>query len=112
MQYFIKILVTTVLVILISEVAKRNQSAGALLASIPTTSIIALTWYYYETGSKTQTAALASDIFLMVVPSLAFFVVLPLMLRRDFSYSMSLAGSSAVTATCYFAFLKLASLIR
>lgn len=112
MQYFIKILVTTIIVILISEAAKRNQLAGAILASLPTTSIIALTWYYYETGSKAQTAGLAYDIFLMVIPSLAFFVAFPLLLKRDFSYWSSLGISSTITAVCYFAFIRLTSLIR
>ncbi len=112
MQYIIKILVTTLLVILISESAKRNQTAGAILASLPATSIIALTWFYYETGSKEQTAGLATEIFIMVVPSLAFFVVLPLMLKRDFSYGAALAGSSTLTAICYFVFIKFANLFR
>ncbi len=112
MQYLIKILVTTLMVILISEGAKRNQTAGAILASLPTTSIIALTWYYYETGSKAQTASLAYEIFIMVVPSLAFFIALPLLLKRDFSYPTALIGSSAVTAMCYFAFIKFANMFR
>lgn len=112
MQYFIKILVTTLIVILISEAAKRSQFAGAILASLPTTSIIALTWYYYETGSKAQTASLASEIFLMVVPSLAFFIALPILLKKDYSYGASLGISSTVTAFSYFIFIKLASFYR
>lgn len=112
MQYFIKILVTTIIVILISEAAKRNQYAGAILASLPTTSIIALTWYYYETSSKAQTASLAHEIFLMVLPSLAFFIAFPILLKKDCSFGASLGISSIITAICYLIFIKFASLYR
>lgn len=112
MQYLVKIIITTILVIAISEAAKRNQAAGAILASLPTTSIIALAWFFHETRDKIATASLASDIFFMVVPSLAFFIAFPLLLRRDFSFSVSLLSSSVLTAGCYFAFIKIANLFR
>ncbi|MDD3146758.1 MAG: DUF3147 family protein [Candidatus Riflebacteria bacterium] len=112
MQYFVKILLTTILVIIISEGAKRNQTAGAILASLPVTSILALAWFYHETGSKERTAALASDISIMVLPSLAFFLALPLMLRRDFSFPVAVIGSSTITAVCYAAIFKVATIFR
>ncbi|HNS10082.1 MAG TPA: DUF3147 family protein [Candidatus Ozemobacteraceae bacterium] len=112
MQYFVKILVTTLLVIFISEAAKRNQAVGAILASLPVTSILAISWFYYETGNKAQTASLTTDIFLMVVPSLAFFIALPMLLRRDYSYTVAIGCSSGITAVFYFIFIKLANLVR
>ncbi|MDD2999649.1 MAG: DUF3147 family protein [Candidatus Riflebacteria bacterium] len=112
MQYFIKILITTVMVILISEAAKRNQMAGAILAALPTTSIIAITWYYYDTANKTQTAGLVEDIFYMVLPSLIFFIILPYMLRRDYSFAASIGVSSAATAGVYLIFIKLLDMLK
>jgi hypothetical protein len=38
-HYVIKTLVTTLLVVLISEVAKRRSLAGAMLASVPIVSV-------------------------------------------------------------------------
>ena len=112
MQYFIKILVTTVMVILISEAAKRNQMAGAMLAALPTTSIIAITWYYYDTANKAQTAGLVENIFYMVLPSLIFFIILPYMLRRDYSFAASIGVSSAATAGVYLIFIKLLDMFK
>jgi len=39
MYYALKIIVTTILIVLISEVAKRSSLAGAILASIPLVSV-------------------------------------------------------------------------
>ena len=112
MQYFIKIIVTALLVVGISEAGKRNQYAGAVLASLPITSILALTWFFYETGSKEKTAQLSGDIMLMVLPSLAFFICLPILLKKDWSYPAALAASSGVTFGCYVMFFKILSVFR
>ncbi|PKL45975.1 MAG: hypothetical protein CVV42_18115 [Candidatus Riflebacteria bacterium HGW-Riflebacteria-2] len=112
MQYAIKIIITVLLVVGISEAGKRNHYAGAILASLPLTSILALTWLYYETGSKEKTAQLTSDITYMVLPSLTFFITLPILLKRDFSYPLALLISSSVTFVCYVLFLKILSVFR
>lgn len=106
MQYLVKIVVTVILVMIISEAAKRNQLLGAILASLPTTTILALSWYYYETGSKQQTADLAVQIFHLVIPSLAFFAVFPWMMKRDYSFAVTISASSAITAISYFIYLR------
>ncbi|PKL42742.1 MAG: hypothetical protein CVV41_11955 [Candidatus Riflebacteria bacterium HGW-Riflebacteria-1] len=112
MQYLIKIVITALLVVGISEASKRNQYAGAILASLPVTSILAISWFYYETASKEQTAALSTSIMWMVVPSLAFFIALPLLLRRDFSFLSALGISSAVTFASYAVFFKIIGALK
>lgn len=112
MQYLVKIVITVALVLIISETAKRNQFLGAFLASLPTTTILALSWYYYETGSKEQTAELAKQILYLVVPSLAFFAFFPIMLKKDFSFAASLGASSALTAIFYLLFIRFSGLFR
>ena len=77
----IKIVVTAVLVVAISEVAKRSTLLGAVLASLPLTSLLAMIWLYADTGDAQQVADLASGIFWLVLPSLVLFVALPLLLR-------------------------------
>lgn len=99
----VKVIVTAVLVVAISEIAKRSTFAGAVLASIPLTSVLALIWLYADTGDAEKAAALASGIFWLVLPSLALFIALPLMLRGGWPFGLSLAASIALTAACYFA---------
>ncbi|MCV5388495.1 DUF3147 family protein, partial [Escherichia coli] len=43
-----KYALTAGIVVLISEVAKRSDKAGALIAALPTVTILALIWMYIE----------------------------------------------------------------
>jgi len=45
---------------------------------------------------------LASSIFWLVIPSLAFFISLPLLLKKGVSFYLSMGLSMAVTAGVYF----------
>lgn len=62
LQYAIKVAVTAVLVVLISETAKRSSALGAIIASLPLTSLLAFLWLYGETGDAAKVAALAGSI--------------------------------------------------
>ena len=102
MQYLIKVLITAVLVVVVSEIAKRSSLAGAVLASVPLVSVFAMVWLYIETDDVLQVAALAKNIVWLVIPSLALFLVLPAMLARGHEFYSSLGVSIAATAFCYF----------
>lgn len=49
MYLIMKIVLTSGIIVLISELAKKSTFAGALLASVPVISIIAILWLYAET---------------------------------------------------------------
>ena len=99
----IKVLLTAVLVVAISEVAKRSSALGAIIASLPLTSLLAFIWLYGETGDTAKIAQLSSSIFWYVLPSLVLFVVLPLLLARGFGFWPSLLIASAATFAAYLA---------
>ncbi len=99
-QYIIKILLTTALVVAISEVSKRSSLIGGLLASLPLVSFIAMIWVYLETKDSARVAALSISIFWLVLPSLVFFLALPpLLLKLSFYLSFTLA--TALMLGCY-----------
>ena len=50
MYFLVKTLISAVLIAIISEVAKRNPSMGALIASLPLVSIIAIIWLWRDTA--------------------------------------------------------------
>ena len=97
----IKVLLTAALVVAISEVAKRSSAFGAIIASLPLTSLLAFVWLYGETGDTSKVAQLSSSIFWYVLPSLVLFVVLPLLLARGFGFWPSLLLASAATFAAY-----------
>jgi hypothetical protein len=100
-QYAIKVAVTAVVVVAVSEVGKRSPLWAALLASLPLTSLLAFVWLYLDTGEPARVAALADGILWLVLPSLLLFVALPLLLRAGWNFWASLALSCAVTAVAY-----------
>jgi hypothetical protein len=99
--YVVKVLVTTALIVLISEIAKRSTLIGAVLASVPLVSVLAMIWLYAETRDAAQVAALARSVFWLVLPSLALFLLLPVLLGRGHGFYVSLAASIAVTIVAY-----------
>lgn len=100
--YIVKIAVTTILVVIISEVAKRSTLIGAILASVPLVSVLAMIWLYLDTKDITRVSSLASSVFWLVLPSLALFLVLPQMLKHGLNFYLSLGVSVAITVICYF----------
>lgn len=103
----IKIAVTAILVVAISEVAKRSSLLGAVLASIPLTSVLAMVWLYADTGDAGKVADLATGIFWLVLPSLVLFIALPLLIRAGWGFGPSLAVSCALTVAAYFVMLAI-----
>ncbi|MGV1013395.1 MAG: DUF3147 family protein [Methyloceanibacter sp.] len=101
----LKVLLTSVLVVAVSETAKRSSLLGAILASIPLVSVLAMIWLYIDTRDVEKIATLATGIFWLVLPSLVLFVTLPLLLRAGLDFYASLALSIAFTVAAYFAMI-------
>lgn len=92
-------------IVAVSEIAKRYTGAAALIAALPLTSILAFVWLALEATPPARIAQLSFEIFWLVLPSLALFLILPLLLRHGWNFWPSLALSSAATVGCYLALL-------
>ena len=103
--YAIKIAITTILIVAISEISKRNSLAGAVLASIPLVSVLAIFWLYIDTNDSTKVSNLSSSIFWLVLPSLTLFLALPVLLRLELNFYLAIAISIGLTLFCYLAML-------
>lgn len=107
LQTTIKILITSILVIAVSEAAKRSAILGAILASLPLTSVLAMIWLYAETQDPEKVASLADGIFWLVLPSLTLFLVLPILLRKGMGFTPSLLAAIALTTLSYILMLQI-----
>lgn len=105
--YAAKVLVSALLIVAISELAKRSTGVAALIASLPLTSLLAFVWLHVEDAPNERIAALSGQIFWLVLPSLLLFVLLPLLLRHGLNFWLSLALSAGATAATYLALLPL-----
>ena len=95
--YAIKIAITTILIVAISEISKRNSLVGAVLASIPLVSVLAMFWLYIDTGDSTKVSNLSSSIFWLVLPSLTLFLTLPILLKLELHFYWAIAISIGLT---------------
>lgn len=107
LYYILKFFVSALIIVLISEIAKRHSGFAALVASLPLTSLIAIIWMHVDGAESLHIAALSSQIFWLVIPSLLFFLLLSLLLRHGLVFWWSLGLSVTATVACYFVLLPL-----
>lgn len=107
LYYLIKILVSAVLIVTISEIAKRYSGFAALVASLPITSLLAFIWLHVESTPDEQIAVLSGQIFWLVLPSLILFLAFPFLLRLGMNFWLSLFLAMSATAFTYLALLPL-----
>ena len=105
--YIIKIIITTSLIVAISEIAKRNSVVGAVLASIPLVSVLAMIWMYVDTQTTDKIVELSNRIIWLVLPSWALFISLPIFIKKGFGFYQSLGMSIALTIVGYFVMVLL-----
>lgn len=102
MSYILlKTLITAVVVVAISEIARRSVTFAAVIAALPLTSILAFIWIYTDTGDLNRISSLSAEIFWLVIPTLLFFVLLPLFLKYGVSFWFSLISAGTVTVLFY-----------
>lgn len=99
----IKAILSGIMVSLISEAARRSPALGALIASLPILSVMAMMWMWRETHDAEKIAAHAQATFWYVLPSLPLFLVLPALLRAGVGFYAAMALSCVMTVVLYLA---------
>jgi len=95
-----KYAITAAIVVMVSEVAKRSDRAGALLASLPLVTLLALTWLHVEKQPAEKIANHAWYTFWYVVPTLPMFLAFPRLFAR-YGFWPALALSAVITVASF-----------
>jgi len=103
--YLIKTLVTALIIVIVSEVAKKSTFIGAVIISIPLTSLLAFIWLYFDTRDYQKVIDLSYSTILLTIPSFAFFIILPVLLKLKQNFAISIFISIIGTAVLYFIFV-------
>ena len=103
--YFIKTLITALIIVIVSEVAKKSSFLGALIISIPLTSLLAFIWLYFDTKDYQKVIDLSYGTILLSVPSFAFFIILPILLKMKQNFAISIIISIISTSIIYLIFI-------
>lgn len=105
LYYVLKVIISAIVIVVITEIAKRNTGFAALVASLPITSLLAFILLYIEGSTLSQISDLSKQIFWFVLPSLLFFVSLPIFLKYGLGFWFSLSLSMLLTIGFYFSFI-------
>lgn len=106
-NYFLKIVITTALIVSISEISKRSTLIAALVASLPLTSIMAITWLYLDTKDSSKVIELSTSIFWLVLPSLVFFIFFPWLLKHGLNFIPAMLISISATGGSYWVMITI-----
>jgi hypothetical protein len=102
MLYLIaKAVLSGLIIALASEVARRSSFWGALILSLPLVSILAMLWLWRDTGDSERIAALAQGTFWLVLPTLPFFLALPVLLRQGLGFWPAMTAACLVSLALY-----------
>ncbi|HEX2198311.1 MAG TPA: DUF3147 family protein [Burkholderiales bacterium] len=94
---------TAAIVVLVSEVAKRSDRLGGLIAALPLVTVLALIWLHVERQSQEKLANHAWYTFWYVLPTLPMFLAFPPLLPR-LGFWPALLACVLLTAACIVVF--------
>lgn len=101
MELLVRAAISGVIVAVASEAARRSSILGAVVISLPLTSLLAIVWLYRDTRDPDEVASFAWSILWIIPPSLVFFVVLPVALGRGLAFVPALLLAAALTTAAY-----------
>ena len=105
MSYLIlKAFLTAIVVVAVSEIAKRSSLFGAVVASLPLTSLLAIIWLYLDTKNVETVSRLTVGILWLIAPSVIFFIALPIFLRLGWNFWISIGVTMVLTSASYLGF--------
>lgn len=98
-----KYLITSAVIVLVSEIAKKSDRLGALIASLPLVTVVTLIWLYLEKQPSEKVANHAYYTFWYVIPTLPMFLIFPIIFPR-IGFWPSLICSGLVTLILFYLF--------
>ena len=105
--YSIKIIVTALVIVIVSEVSKRLPLLGSLIASLPLVSVLGMIWIFQESKDTQKLITHAEGTFWYVLPSLPMFLLMPWMMRKGVSFYWSLTAGILLTVILYVIMTKI-----
>lgn len=101
-------LISGAIVVAASEVSRRSSVWAAVLVSLPLTSMLAILWLYRDTHDVEQVANFSWAVLWVVLPSVVFFIALPLMLLKlHWPFWPSIIAATAVMVIAYAGYVRL-----
>jgi hypothetical protein len=108
-SFWLKAIISGLLVAAASALAKRSPAFGALIVSLPLTSVLAMIWLWRDQTPPADIASFVQSTLWYILPSLPMFLLIPLLLRRGVAFWPALVAGCGLTVLLYFATTALLS---
>jgi len=105
MPFWLKTMVSALIIASVSTISKKSPSIGAIVVSLPITSMLAILWLYYDTRDADKVMSFSYTTFWVVVPSLLFFIALPLFLNSGVRFPQAMLFASGIMVVGYYAYI-------
>jgi hypothetical protein len=97
----VRALLSGLIIALVALIARRSPAFGALVASLPLVSLLAMIWLWRDTHDPERLAAHVEATFWYVLPSLPMFLLIPAGLRHGIGFWPIVAAGCLVTFLLY-----------
>ena len=98
-------MLTAIIIVVVSEIAKKSSFIAAIIISIPLTSLLAFIWLYWDTKNYQKIIDLSYGTIILTIPSFAFFLILPILLKMKHNFAISILLSIVFTSLIYFVYI-------
>jgi hypothetical protein len=102
--FLTKTLISALVIAGASELAKRSAALGAVVAALPLTTLMTVSWLYAETRDTAKVSELSIGIAWALLPSYILLLGLPALLRGGMRFPAALAASCALMLLGYAGF--------
>ncbi len=107
MIYFIKIIIAVLVIVLVTELSKKDTKIAALLLALPIISFTAYTMIWFESKDTDKIAKLANENFIYVLPVMPVLPLLSWMLKNGFGYFTSLITATILMIILFYLLQKI-----
>ena len=98
-----KLFVTAGFIVLITEIAKRSDKFGGMIAALPLTTLLVIFWMHFEGASDNKIANHITYTLFFIAPTLPMFFLFPWLIGK-FGFFAAATGSIVLTIFCIYVF--------
>jgi hypothetical protein len=105
MPIYLKYLITSAIVVIVSEIANRNPKFAALINALPMMTVIVILWMFIENKGGDGVTKISSHVyytFWYVLPTLPMFLVMSQILKKGGNFWLSLGVYVVGTIALFF----------
>ena len=79
---FLKVLITAIIIVVVSEIVKINDRLGGLIAALPFTTFLILFWMNFENATTEKISNHMTYTFIYLIATVPMFLIFPICLKN------------------------------